>query len=267
MTKLRKDEDRVFVTAETRALAKSLHHSVNGFLDAWMTTRASRMGEFPDVPDRSTLYNWISGGFPSIKTGNNRHQVLAFCSLLDVDPLAIIDYDRSGFFDRFAQVRTDLQYGLADLGALAPLYQLLKPGAKWPNDNLARHYWRRPWVAEEWDNFDHHTSTDYALLRLRFDEPTHGRPRAAHIAYRRRGRQLTGGMWRYYGWVVGYRDRIALYSEDGEHRMALRGDADELAFRTYYGGRAVEFRVASLHGFSRTVEFPCNDQAHVGFEW
>ena len=46
--------------------------------------------------------------------------MMAFCAMLDVDPLAIFDYDRNGYFNNFAQIRRMLQLGLEATGFLKP---------------------------------------------------------------------------------------------------------------------------------------------------
>jgi len=46
-----------------------------------------------------------------------------------------------------------------------------------------------------------------------------------------------------------------------------RIEEDEIRFRTYYGGRPVEWRVVSLHEFEISKEFPFNDMKTIGFNW
>jgi hypothetical protein len=74
-------------------------------------------------------------------------------------------------------------------------------------------------------------------------------------------------MWRYYGTVIAVDGRLDLYNEAGGHQHMPQADKNEIRFRTYYGGRDVEWRVASLHEFSADFEFPFNDMSTIGFNW
>jgi hypothetical protein len=74
-------------------------------------------------------------------------------------------------------------------------------------------------------------------------------------------------MWRFYGTVIAIGDRIELYSEGGAFQGMSRAESQVIPFRTYYGGRPVEWRVASLHAFDLAMKFPCNDTSVVSFVW
>ena len=148
---------------------------------------------------------------------------------------------------------------------LAPLVEMYVPSAQWPSDVIATLCYQRRWTRVEFTNEINWRSTDYALIRLKFTDPAYERPRAALIAYRRLDSPDT--MWRFYGWVVGIDKRLSLYDEAGRFRSMDYADPDEIVFRTYFGGRPVEFRVASLHTFDFNIEFPYNDESMIGFEW
>lgn len=264
---------RVFLRAEaTRALVQKRFGSFdgpNGFLARWEELAAERAG-FPDEPDRGTVYDWIAKGFrkhPTDKLASEQSYLLGLCATLDVDPLALFDFHRNGYFSRFAKIRIAIQRGATRLGALRPLFELYEPDVEWPSDVIARTYWGRDWSSALFDNAQHYQSHDYAALRVQFHQPVEDSPRAVHIAYRRWDTREIDAMWRYYGTVILHDDTIDLYSEGGVHKKMARLQADTIAFRTYFGGRKVEFKLASLHPFDHTIEFPCNDMSIVGFDW
>jgi hypothetical protein len=74
-------------------------------------------------------------------------------------------------------------------------------------------------------------------------------------------------MWRYYGTVLSVDSKLELYTESGDYQSMRQMSEDEIRFRTYYGGRPVVWRVASLHEFIMEMEFPFNDMRTIGFNW
>lgn len=244
--------------AVSRQLAR-----LDGGLDALVGTWSAHAEDdevFVRPRQRSTIYRWLQKGIPA-----RGEEVLAICGLLDVDPLAVFDYERNGYFDNFATIRRNVQLGLYMIGALAPIYQLYQPGPYWPSDALAKRYWSRPWFSHEFTNDDNWTIPDYVLVKAKFRQRVEERPRAIHIAYRRVGSRDT--MWRYFGTVVSLEKELRLYSESGDYQTMEPVDPDEIRFRTYFGGRPVEFRLASLHDFRISLDYPFNDPATIGFEW
>lgn len=250
----------------TRSLIRTRYASgVDDLLADWEIEFQS--AGLPPAPSRSTLYAWIAEGFPSIDSGPSRDQLLAFCGLLDVDPLALFDFKRNGFLDEFTALRIALARGQLLAGAFRPIIELHQPGESWPSEPLARRYWGRPWSAVEFDNVDRYTGNQYILLKVHFSAPSRGDPRVVHIAYRRWDLGRKDKMWRYYGTVVASDQSLDLYNEGGLHLKMLRHDQDRIDFRTYFGGRPVEFRVASLHEFSLDNTYPFDDMSVIGFNW
>ena len=245
------------------ALARDAYGGFEGLADAWYMKNLESP-DFPPAKNRASLYRWAREGVP-VTGVQATNQLFAFCALLDVDPLAVLDYEKIGYFKRFAFLRHKVQLGLASLVGLAPIVEMYGPSAHWPSDDIAMRCYGRCWRRHEFVNESQWHSNDYALIRLRFAMPVLRRPRAALIAYRRLDSPDT--MWRVYGWVVGVEGRLALYDEAGRHQSMNGDDPDEMQFRTYFGGRLVEFRVASLHDFESTIEFPFNDKSGIGFEW
>lgn len=232
---------------------------IDGLVTAWEHLASTRKG-FPPPRQKSTVYRWLKEGLPS-----RGDEIVAFCALLDVDPLALFDYRRNGYFSNFAKIRLYLQRGLAAAGVLSPLYRMYRPGPQWPANDMARRCYGRDWFACEFRDLENWREPNYVLLVPKFRQPTRNHPRAVHIAYRRRDSPDT--MWRYYGTVISIENQIELYSEGGTFQTAPLSDQQAIPFRTYYGGRPVEWRIASLHEFDLETQFPSADNSIVTFEW
>jgi hypothetical protein len=143
---------------------------------------------------------------------------------------------------------------------------MYRPADTWPSDIIAQLCFGRGWCAHHLTNREEWNNSSYILLNPRFSDGKKQHPRAVHIAYRRIG--VPDTMWRYYGTVLAIGGAIELYSESGRHQTAVQSDEDEVPFRTYFGGRPVEWRIASLHKFSMMDPvFPSNDDSVVTFTW
>ena len=243
----------------TQSLTDTCHGDIDGLVASWEHLAETRKG-FPSARQKSTIYRWFKEGLPS-----RGEEVVAFCALFDVDPLTLFDYRRNGYFSNFAKIRLYLQRGLAAAGVLSPLYHMYRPGPYWPANDMARRCYGRDWFGQEFDNGDKWRTSDYVLVETRFREPTLDHPRAVHIAYRRRNSPDT--MWRFYGTVIAVGDRIELYSEGGAFQEMSRTESQAIPFRTYFGGRPVEWRVASLHPFDLSTQFPCHDGSVLSGEF
>lgn len=250
------------------------HDTLEGVANGWAAIVEERPKDFPPAPSRSTIHDWVKNGFPSIKresakgkTNLRYFQALAFCGLLDVDPLAIFDLERNRFASRFAAIRRAIYFGPGALGAYSPLFELYQPNIEWPSDQLAEQFWGRHWFNFTFSNEHEFQSQDYALIKVRFAEEGTRLPRAVHMAYRRWDSRDTDPMWRFYGSVIGVEDRLELINEGGRHEISRKAKDCDIQFRTYFGGRKVEFKIASLHSFENDIEFPCNDMSIIGFNW
>lgn len=255
----------------TSRLVKEIH---GGFIEmavAW-DEMVEKRPDFPKPKAKSTIQRWLPNGVPVRKPGSENGdeegpdlQLFGFCALLDVDPLAIFDYERNGYFSSFAIIRQLIYFGQRALGGLAPLLEMYRPADVWPSDEIAVSCYGRPWFAYQFSNAKHWKSTDYILIKIKFVDAAKRSPRAAHIAYRRVGAPDT--MWRYYGTVLLIDGKLQLYNESGDYQSMDQVEEDEIRFRTYYGGRSVEWRVVSLHDFDVQDEFPYNDMKTIGFNW
>lgn len=251
----------IFVRRQvTEALANFRFGGLEQLSADW-EDHAATHPEFPKPRRRTALYNWLSNGVPT-----RGDQMMAFSAMLDVDPLAIFDYERNGYFKNFSQIRRMLQLGLEATGFLSPLFRVYRPGFDWPEDGEIAHLFGRPWHGEEFDNSEHWKSRDYGLVRAVFQEPFDPvEPRVIHVAYRRKN--SPDKMWRFYGTVICVNGQLELFSESGAYQHMDQVEPNEIRFRTYFGEREVEFRTASLHAFDVDTTVPHNDKSTIGFEW
>lgn len=238
---------------------------------AWEETAGVRP-RFPEPKQPPTIHRWMLNGVPvkrpfqdSARAHESDWQIFGFCGLLDVDLLAIFDYQRNGYFSKFATIRQLIYLGRRALGGLAPLLEMYRPGDVWPSNEIAETCYGRPWFAREFTNADDWHSNHYILVRIGFVHSAGTQPRAVHIAYRRVG--VPDTMWRYYGTVLAIDGELQLYNESGGYQSMAQGERDEIRFRTYYGGRPVEWRIVSLHEFVVGTKFPFDDMTTIGFNW
>lgn len=243
------------------------HANVDGLVDEW-GRRESEREDYPHCRERATIYHWLSKGVPTPR-GRGRHLIFALCGLLDTDPMALLDYEKNRFFKDFTKIRMSLymfteRVFKSGASNFAPLIDMFMPGPSWPSAAMSELYYGRDWFATEFDNTGHEQGSNYGLIKVRFVE-LEGHPvRSVHIAYRRRG--SNDRMWRYYGLVNLIGDCLELYTEGGEHQAMMCITNGEIWFRTSFGYRPVEFRLASLHEFTYTTEIS-NDMTIIGFNW
>lgn len=233
-------------------------------LEAEWEVKSAEFVNFPTSRNRSTIYSWLEKGIP-IKQSDSL-QVFGLCSLLDVDPLAVLDFEANGFFTNFSAIRKVLYLSPKQMKGFAPLLEMYRPGEVWPSREIAVNHYGRDWFAKEFTNVENWKNTDYVLVKAIFARPAGAAPRALHVAYRRFNTNDT--MWRFYGTVVASEGKLNLYSEGGDHQHMSQMEVDEIRFRTYFGGRPVEWKLASLHQFELLDPvFPYNDPDVIGFTW
>ncbi len=254
----------IFLRQElTGRLVHEIYGGYDGLAAAW-EERAARSASFPRARQRSSLYRWVSTGVPTGRDGAD-HQFFALCGLLDVDPLVIFDFHDNGYFSKFARIRQLIYYGRQALGGIATMFDMYRPADIWPSDSLARACFGRAWHWQQLTNSENWRDSDYILLKACFSDGRTSHPRGVHIAYRRLG--VPDTMWRYYGTVLAIDKKLELYSESGTFLTMDQVHEDEVRFRTYFGGRPVEWRITSLHEFSLQTEFPFADSRTIGFTW
>lgn len=248
----------------TNHLVYEIHGGYDQIIAAWEDRSINETG-YPEPIQRSSLYRWVAKGVPARRDGID-DRFFALCGLLDVDPLVLFDFKRNGYFDRFAKLRQAVYLGRAAIGGYGAIFDMYRPSDNWPSDLIAKKYFSRPWYApknltnkNDWEN------TNYILIKANFTPTRKLLPRAVHVAYRRV--DVPDTMWRYYGSVLSIDGKLELYTESGRFTKVQEFNAGEIRFRTYFGGRPVEWRIASLHEFERETEYPCHDQDIPTFKW
>ena len=247
-------------------VVKLVNDQYGGFtqLAADWEKKADDSPDFPRPKQRSSIYRWMSQGVP-VKGPENRYKLLALCGLLDVDPLAVLDYEKLGYFSSFTKVRQLVYSTQLVMDSIGPLFELYKPNEHWPSSRLAKMYFGHDWHDSTFSNANEWKEDHYGLLRATFSSNHLERPKAVHIAYRRT--RYPDTMWRYYGTVISVGMELRLYSESGAYRIMPAVHDREIRFRTYFGARPVEFKVVSLHEFKLEREWPFDDKDTIGFEW
>ena len=223
---------------------------------------------FPRPRQESTIHRWTLSGIPTKKSAANQSddmQLFGLSALLDIDPLALFDFERNGYFSRFNKIRQMIFAGFGSSSVLSPLIALYGPRDPWPNELIMNTCFNRNWHCEVFNNGGNWNHTNYALVKTQFSTDTFTRPRTVHIAYRRLRSRDT--LWRFYGSVMAIENELRLYSESGDFQTMRQANENEIRFRTYFGGRPVEWRIASLHPFSLENEVPFDDKQTIGFEW
>lgn len=249
---------RIFARPDTaQTMIEATFGGLRQLVAEWQAKEDSQ--PFPRSKSKSSISDYLRDGFP---TGQD---YLAVCGLLDVDPLALLDYEKTGFFSKFTLIRSAIYIGFNKKTALRELVDLYGPKTAWPSDGIAQMYFGRKWTATEFDNLSVAHLDAYA--RLSFDfvglAPTH--PSAVHIAYKKETSR--DGLWRYFGVVLSRNEEAHLYSEDGDYQTTQRCLGGRLTFRTYFGGRRVLFRVASLHRHVLEIQHPCKREDYLTFKW
>ena len=250
-------QNRLFLdSAIVDELIEDKFGSVDGLVGHWAAD--SPIGG--EARERAAIYRWLKSGVPAKEA-----TIFAFCALLDADPISLIDYEKIGFFSKFYQIRKAIQIGLVATGPIAPMYEMYMPSRTWPSDWIAQKYYGHPWHAVEFDNVALAPEGQYAMIEIKFKENILKSTRCIHISYRRT--KPREEMWRPYGWVIRHLTKLRLYSESGDFQTYELSEPDTIKFRTFFGGREVEFRLASLHSFKHNIVYPVRKEGSVGFEW
>ena len=243
-----------------RQLVAARFGSVDELMVEWeerVTAGVQRVGR---ARDRSTVYRWMEKGLPS-----NRDDFFGFASVLDVDPVALLDFDRVDVQARMANERRLLYAGLTQQSPLSPFWPLYTPGSIWPSPTIATTYYGRPWCTQEFIHDPAKFANVYAAVHLQptaVEEPP--APRTFHFAYRRSG--YADDAWRPYGSVIGNVNEVRLVSESGDYqKLPDERSPRVVVAETYFGLGPADFRIASLHRFSVSLDVPSDEHAVVRF--
>jgi len=243
------------------ALIEAQFGSVDGLMVEWEARHEADPDHTIRHRDRSTVYNWLEAGLPT-----QQEVIFGFCSLLNVDPIGIMQSDQEFIEKNFAKERDAFQMSDKRDTLLAPFRIMYLPGWSWPNKKLAERHFNRPWHVWEYTHEADAVKSVYAALSFstkhRF--PNH-HPRVFHFAYQQKN--AIDRLWRPYGVIIATGEKVRLISESG----IWREEADTSFVRqpvaeTFFGPRATKFRIASLHDFSVTVEAPTKQKQVVRFD-
>lgn len=243
-----------------RELIDQRFGSVDDLVVEWEARVASRIQRVGRPRDRSTIYRWIEKGLPT-----RRNDIFGFAGVLDVDPVAMLDIDIAYIERVFPRERRLFQLGYANQSPLSPFWPIFVPGPAWPDEEIAQNYYGRSWCTKEFVHDLSQTTDDYAAVYLQtMVETDLGEPRTYHFAYRRHGAR--DKMWRPYGTVVGYRNKVRLVSESGDFQEVSDDRSSTLVVaETHFGKGPAEFRIASLHEFELRFEVPSRETNCVQF--
>ena len=104
---------------------------IANFVDEWATTSGPHGGDDKQQRGVSTIYAWLKNGLPS-----RSETVFRFFGALGIDPIAVIDLDRSKLPQNFGRLRAAFMLGGATAGGFGPLFELYRPSASWPDVQL-----------------------------------------------------------------------------------------------------------------------------------
>lgn len=226
------------------ACIKTSFGSVGAFASEWKADHPD------DARSASTIYDWMKAGIPSTE-----HAIFSFFRMLDLDPCAAVDHERTGIEQRFKQIRRSILLGGDRFPQIRSLVDMIWPDDNWPNSVSAEEYFGRTWCCRDFEHIAE-VKNKYAtvtIVQAEHENPEDA-PRAYYVAFR--DDEGDDELWRPYGiavrrsginYVLNSKGKIL--SEPSKHNTALR-------FQTYFGGGRASFRVASLHGFNLMKRFP-----------
>jgi hypothetical protein len=227
----------------------------HGFIKAWEEGELSASASA--APSQATLYRWLRSGLP-----DNLDGFLAFFSALDIDPMAAMDWNKSGVWENFSHLRLAVYLALTK-GHFRHLLELYGPNMNWPNNDLLVQHFSRKWCTYQFENDAALVSEKYVIVELDLDADARPRPFVMHIAYR------TGtnrdGLWRPYGSIVRREGTDFLFHENGYKQAIATNEDDNLEFETYCGPSSLEFKIISLHPFTGKAYFGRQKEGRLRF--
>ena len=235
--------------------------SVDGLAAAWeVLFDNDNTGKVIRNRDRSTIYKWLAEGFPA-----KSDILFGFCSLLDVDPVGIIQSDKDFIEKHFATERIGIQLHKKDTTPLAAFRSMYLLNPWWPNKKLAALHQRKAWHIENFLHEPGDINCEYVALQLKQNEASSSLiPRVYHFAYKQK--LAIDQLWRPYGAIIAQEDKVRLIAESGDwQELPLMGATDEACVETFFGPRATRFRIVSLHPFSMKIEAPSENSDYVRF--
>lgn len=241
-----------------RSLIRRRFGSVDNLIVEWEHRVASKGQRRGVHRDRTTVYRWLSTGLPS-----QTDDIFGFAAVLDVDPVALLSIDQRYVHEQFGRERRWFRLNRRRATYLAPLWPIYAAEDGWPNQALAEAFFGRHWHVTDFAHDPTIITNVYAAIVLENRDPHDlAIPKTYHIAYRRAG--VSDRMWRPFGTVIGFETEIVLLSESGIYQRIER-DGPQVVFESYFGPGQAEFRIASIHAFSLTLEVPSTGRHCVRF--
>lgn len=204
------------------------------------------------APHRSTLLRWLKGSV----LPRSARELLGLAGALDLDPFVLWTFAPDKFDILCARVvRASRTHRWTMLHpALSFLADFIGPVDEWPPSAIAEEYYGRPWCTADFRHAAGRQRNYYAALAI---GPTpkseFADPQVWHFAYRNAGVRRAG--WQPYGFVEVLGSAVRLFNFSGLFDVSERPPATRLLFvETWFGEGAAEFRVASLHKFTLTVQ-------------
>ncbi|MFO6430252.1 hypothetical protein ACLBKT_09205 [Erythrobacter sp. W302b] len=240
---------RFFVdTGHVRLLLKEQFGGIENFVEEW-AARQSGAGHSAQSRSIKTVYKWLAEGMPK-----HEESFFAFFGALDADPIALIDFERSGFARHFGRFRQAIMLAGLNVGGFRSLTHLMRPAQHWPDNQLTELYYGKEWSAHEFEHDAQSVINSYVTFRIGgTQEEQRAWPRAYHIAYRRKSN--ADGLWRPFGSIIARQSELILVHENGAVQTAKPKTSDTpIEFRTFFGPSAAEFRIACLHPFDASLD-------------
>lgn len=245
---------------EVVGLIEKRFGSVDNLVVEWEElVRTKKMG-FGQARDRSSIYRWLDKGMPS-----SLDALFGFCGVLNIDPISILDFEKSGILKNFGKLRRSFQLGLKASSSYKALWEMFVPGPNWPSNTIAENYYGRPWHIVDFAHDSREITNVYALLNIMLPMRTEEfSPVVFHIAYRRKG--ALDAMWRPFGSIISVFNSTKLISESGDFQeMPMERAEEKVLVETFLGPGSVDFRLASLHRFDLQLDIPSTSTGVLRF--
>jgi hypothetical protein len=196
--------------------------------------------------NRTTVFRWRKGEHLPV----NAEAALTFAAELDLDPVALWDFDgpeeRMAFWHEVIEAgRTE---GWEPL-ALRSCAAFASPSDRWPPSGIAARYLddRNEPGKRRWTTYNaHHTARAVVNVYRRFRiRSLHKGPAVLHFAWRH---DRPNSPWNPYGFVLRELQRVTRYDAGGRE-LVVGKRCTEFCVETKYGEGAARFRIACLHPF------------------
>jgi hypothetical protein len=228
-------------------IIQARYGGIVGAMDEWSARYLESGAPGNPLPNKSSFYRWQDGGLPT-----NIHDLFRWASVLDVDPIALIQIPKNDFTS-FARAVT-LKFASFTLKGSLSKYigQLFMPSHLWPPNDLVRKPFGYPWYVQELKH-DPLFRVDFdACIYLNSSGWDGIAPRTYHFSYRRDIPEEP--FWTPYGSVIRDKETVRLYHSSAYSREKPAPPIFNPAIvATYFGRGPAAFRIASLHPFEAKV--------------